>query len=319
MKKSSKYLFYYLVVFTPLFFLVSNNFLFKKGVLLVWAVLSLFALGGWWLIAGLLNRTEKRGRRYTSVVLASALYLAAIVALDFYVLHIILSFSGIVPWKFGLRMFIAVTTGTIVFENMAWAREREKAQIENLKLQAENIEAKFQLLQQKINPEFLFHCLATLQTMVKSDNPQTEDYILKLADVYRQTLKNQKNTISLKNELALLQNYLFLVRSGREAAISFEINILEESLNYELPIFALQTLADNCIKNNEFSTDKPLNIRVYQKEEESITITYNFQPKSTYAPFETTHLEMQYELEDIENGVLLEQNESIYSTTLQLF
>jgi hypothetical protein len=40
-------------------------------------------------------------------------------------------------------------------ESVKWLKEREKAKIENLKLQAENIESKYKLLREQINPQFL--------------------------------------------------------------------------------------------------------------------------------------------------------------------
>ena len=174
---------------------------------------------------------------------------------------------------------------------------------------SENIEAKFELLEKQVNPEFLFYCLTTLKTMARSNDPQIETYILKLADVYRRILKQQTNAVSLREELSFLQMYMFLMRYRREKAISFEVNVFDESLYYDLPIFSLQLLGDNCIKHNEFSEINPLHILVFQKDGQSITITNNYQrrvvPKSFGIDME--HLEMRYALEGIDNGVFIEK------------
>jgi two-component system, LytTR family, sensor kinase len=191
-----------------------------------------------------------------------------------------------------------------------------------LTLQAENIEAQFNLLIQKVNPDFLFHSLTTLQMMVKSDDPKAEEYILKLADVYRQTLKKERSAVSLEEELAFLQSYLFLMRYGQEKAITFDVQVSDASLGYQLPVFSLQLLGENCIKHNVFSETQPLHIQLFQKDPKSITIANNYQPKGV--PTESfgvgiENLKMRYVLLGIEDAVTIEQNETTYATTIKLF
>jgi LytS/YehU family sensor histidine kinase len=156
--------------------------------------------------------------------------------------------------------------------------------------------------------------------MLRADDPQAEGYVLKLADVYRQTLKKNKNIATLQEEIALLRTYMFLMRYGREAAISLEIELADTALKANLPIFALQLLGDHCIKHNVFSESQPLYIHLFQKDAESITMLYNYQPKETVESqgVDMKHLEMRYELEGIKNGVLIEKDETTYSTTIKL-
>jgi two-component system, LytTR family, sensor kinase len=319
MKKSKNYTPYIFAFFFPGFTALSHNLLFKSGIVSFW-ILGFFVIFGLWrLIEWLLLRSENRLVRWGSVLLGSILYIVAFLCMDFYVLHTAMSFSGFKPFDSGLRLFNIVVFATILMESVKWSKEREKAKIDNLKLQAENIESKYKLLRDQVNPTFLFHCLTTLQTMVKSDDPQTEGYVLKLADVYRQTLKKDRNIVSLREELALLRTYMFLMRYGREAAISFEVDVLEVSLDYQLPVFALQLLGDDCVKHNVFSTSQPLNIRVFQKDPHSITITNNYQRKPVPELFDIEHLEMRYALEGVEDSVYIEKEETRYSTTIKLF
>jgi two-component system, LytTR family, sensor kinase len=217
---------------------------------------------------------------------------------------------------------MASIMSAFLIEGIKWTRAREKSKLENLTLQAENIEAQFNLLIQQVNPDFLFHSLTTLQTMVKSDDPQAEKYILKLADVYRQTLKKERSAVSLEEELAFFQSYLFLMRYGHEEAITFDVKVSDESLGYHLPVFSLQLLGENCIKHNVFSTMQPLHIYLFQKEPKSVTIANNFQPKAI--PTESfgvgiENLKMRYVLAGLEDAITIEQNETTYATTIKLF
>ena len=306
-------------MFFPGFSAISHNLLFKSGIVSFWIIGFFIVLGLWRLIEWLLSRSENRLVRLGSVLLGSILYILTFLSLDYYVFHVVLSFTGFDPFFAGIRVFNTVVIITILIESAKWSKEREKAKIENLKLQAENIESKYKLLREQINPQFLFQCLTTLQTMVREDDPQAESYVLKLADVYRQTLKKERNVVSLREELTLLRTYMYLMRYGREAAISFEVEVSDTSLDYQLPVFSLQLLGDNCIKHNAFSDNQPLNIHLFQRDNQSVTMLHNYLLKEDPLSIDIEHLEMRYALEGIENGVLIEKNESTYSTTIKLF
>ena len=321
MKKSINYPPYLFSLFFSIFFGISNQFLLKPGYVSIGTIIFFGSLVFWLLIERVLTLFEHKLARSVIALLGSFTYAITFVGLDVYVLKMLLSFTQLSPLQLFVRFFVTATAATLFIERANWSREREKAQLHNLKLQSENIETKFKLLRKQVNPEFLFYCLATLQTMVKTDDPQTENYILKLADVYRQILKKDKNMVSLQEELTLLRAYLFLMQYGRETALLFEIDALDASLHYQLPVFALQSLGDNCIKHAAFSENDPLYIHVFQKNARSITMTHNFLFNTTTAESDTDteQLEMRYALEGIENGVLIEKEKSTYSTTLKLF
>jgi hypothetical protein len=81
-------------------------------------------------------------------------------------------------------------------------------------------------------------------------------------------------------------------------------------------------LAENCVKHNIVSASKPLSIRLYQKDLKSLTIENNYQPKTVKIEsfgIGIKNLKKRYALEGIEQGVLIEQTEITYSTTLKLF
>jgi two-component system, LytTR family, sensor kinase len=319
MKKSTSYAPYIYAFLITVVSVLTQNSWYKPGVLFRSAVYFVVVVGMWRLIEWLLTRSDNKVMQWAYVLLGVNMYNGVYLSLDYYVFHGITTYSGLSPWDIGRNMFVIGVSATIFIESGKWTRAREKAKIDNLRLQAENIESKFKLLSEQVNPEFLFQCLTTLQTMSRSDAPQTEEYILKLADVYRQILKKQKDVVSLREELAFLQSYMFLMRYGREAALFFETDVFDESLGYQLPIFSLQSLADNCIKHHVFSESNPLYIHVFQEDAHSITMANNYPQKTGPLSINMENLEMRYTREGIENGVLVEKNESTYSTTLKLF
>ena len=319
-QKSKSYAPYIYAIVLTISFTITHKVFLKSGFTLCIITSFFFYVGLWFLIEWLLIQFEHKNKlvQWLMAMLGVCIYLIVYFCLDTYVLHIVTNILGFTFWQLSKRVFVSVVLALIFIESQRWTKEREKAQIENLKLQAENIETKFQLLKEQVNPEFLFHCLNTLQTMVRADDPKTEDYILKLANVYRQILKKHINTISVKEEVELLQSYMFLICYGREEEINFEMNISEASFDRQLPIFALQLLVDKCIKHNEFSANQPLRILFFQKDANSITMTHNYQPKADTTSIDFEKLENRYALEGIENGVEISKGTSIYSITLML-
>jgi two-component system, LytTR family, sensor kinase len=319
MKKSTSYAPYIFAFLITVVAALTLDSLSRPGGLFRCAVCFLLYFGMWHLIEWLLTRSDNKVVQWAYVLLGISIYSVVYLSLDYYVFHTVTTHSGLSPWDLGRNMFLIGIVATIFIESVNWGRAREKAKIDNLRLQAENIESKFNLLREQVNPDFLFQCLTTLRMMSLSEEEQTEEYILKLADVYRQVLKKQKNVVSLREEITFLQSYMFLMRYGREKALFFETDVFDESLGYQLPVFALQSLADNCIKHNVFSESNPLYIHVFQDDAHSITIANNYPQKIAPLSINVAHLDICYTREGIENGVFVEQNESTYSTTLKLF
>ena len=241
--------------------------------------------------------------------------------LEFNVFHfterIAYSHKGQPVPRYIFNVFIIVA----LVEGIKSVVEREKIVLGNIMLENENAKAQLNLLLQQINPHFLFNCLSVLQSMTRSNDARTETFIVKLEEVYRQTLKTDKGVVSLREEIKLFDDYMYLMRLRQENAIFVEINVSEEALSQYLPVFSLQLLAENCIKHNIVSSSKPLTIRLYQKEAKSLTISNNIQPKvqkNESFGIGIENLKKRYALEGISKGVQIENNQITYSTTLKL-
>jgi two-component system, LytTR family, sensor kinase len=322
MKKSKDLASYIFAFCICVFSTITQDLLFKPGLALVFAVFFISLVGLWRLIEWLLLIPKNRLVKWGIVFLGSILYAVFVVTLDFYGLHLMMNFVAFSPIHFGINLFLCAVVSVILIESIKWTKAQEKAKLENLKLQAENVETQFNLLIQQVNPDFLFHSLTTLQKMVKADDPQSEEFILKLADVYRQTLKKERSAVSLREELAFFQSYLFLMMHGQKGAITFDITISDELLDCQLPVFSLQLLGENCIKHTFFSIEKPLHIQLFQKEAKRITISNNYQQKEIpMASFGVglENLKLRYALAGMEDAVKIEQTETTYSVTIKLF
>jgi sensor histidine kinase YesM len=107
-----------------------------------------------------------------------------------------------------------------------------------------------------------------------------------------------------------------------EDSLKIKIEINPKSHHYSIPIFALQLLLENCIKHNVVSRNKPLEIHIYQKDQVTITVSNNYQPKHESIKSNglgLSNLSERYKLMKIDNGLIIDNTSSYYAVTLKLF
>lgn len=250
------------------------------------------------------------------------LFITGYVFMEYAFIHFTKTFANPNPWITIARISMNILIMISLLESMKAFKERSKLNIDNIKLQNENAKAQFNLLLQQINPHFLFNSLTTLQAMIRSKDKQTEEFILKLKEVYQQILKREKGTVTVKEELDFFNAYMYLITLRQGRAVVLDVSVSDKSLSYHIPSYTLQLLAENCIKHNIASESKPLFLRVYQKDTKSITVANNYQPKQIKAEsfgIGIENLKKRYALAGIENGVVIKQDKTVYETTLKLF
>ena len=198
----------------------------------------------------------------------------------------------------------------------------QSVSMQNQMLKTENIRAQFEILKQQISPHFLFNSLSTLRSMIRSSNKNAENFVIKLSDIYRLLLLNkEKDTVSLKEELELIDDYSFLLFTRYEDMLSIDIDIPENILNYTIPTFSLQLLLENCVKHNIVSKEKPLHIKIYDSGINSITVENNLQQKTVAVKdsgLGLKNLKKRYDLLRIPESVQVFSDESVFRVKIKL-
>lgn len=122
-------------------------------------------------------------------------------------------------------------------------------------------EAELKALRAQINPHFLFNVLNTIGRLALIENAEkTENMIYSFSDMMRYTLKKTANeTVSLKEEITHVSNYLSIQKLRLGSRLNYEINIPEEYYEIDCPFMTIQPLVENSInyvieKKNEGGT-----------------------------------------------------------------
>jgi tetratricopeptide (TPR) repeat protein len=106
-------------------------------------------------------------------------------------------------------------------------------------------------LRAQINPHFLFNCMNSINRMIlKGETEQASAYLTKFSKLVRLILENaETKTVSLENELALLESYIQLEELRFKGKINYNISV-DESIAPEstyLPAMVLQPFVENAI------------------------------------------------------------------------
>jgi LytS/YehU family sensor histidine kinase len=142
------------------------------------------------------------------------------------------------------ELFVAsmISLAWIMYNSYRFSRE------EVLKLSAANSEARYHVLENQMNPHFLFNSLNSLSELIPSDSEQAAAMAQKLSDLYREILANSKErTSTLRSELAIVNKYLQLESLRYGSRLRFDLPQAE--INLKVPSLILQTLVENAIKH----------------------------------------------------------------------
>lgn len=108
-------------------------------------------------------------------------------------------------------------------------------------------EARYQALQSRIKPHFLFNCMNTIAGLIRRKPALAEEAIEDLADLFRASLQDAQKPWSLQDELALCKRYLRIEqhRLGERLEVVWQITGIPGHIS--LPVLSLQPLLENAI------------------------------------------------------------------------
>ena len=120
----------------------------------------------------------------------------------------------------------------------------EDIRVEELNLRA----AELRLLQEQINPHFLYNTLDNIIWLAESkETQQVVSMVSALSDFFRTTLSKGKDYISVKDEEAHINSYLQIQQFRYRDILDYEINIDEEAYDCEILKLTLQPLVENAL------------------------------------------------------------------------
>jgi LytS/YehU family sensor histidine kinase len=176
-------------------------------------------------------------------------------------------------------LFAVVAVGAI-YEGMFFYNRLGSSLSEQERLKRENIQTQLESLKSQVNPHFLFNSLNTLSQLIPEDQDLAVKFVQKLSRCYRYILEiNNKETISLREELDFMASYLFLLEIRFGENLKMHIRVPEDRMDERIVPLTIQLLLENAIKHNVVSTQHPLVVELFV-EKGHLVMKNAYKPKS---------------------------------------
>ncbi len=193
---------------------------------------------------------------------------------------VVIKYSVLVPIEHALGLNLNATIGGELSRNFAnesmafWAviaivhafefnrryRERDVAAAD---LRARLSEAQLEALRSQIHPHFLFNTLHGISTLMHRDVDAADTMLTRLSDLLRLTMQHRgQNEITLRDELALVGQYVEIMRVRFGDRLTVTQSIRPEAFDALVPQFILQPLLENALDHGIARTAGPGTIEI---------------------------------------------------------
>lgn len=147
-------------------------------------------------------------------------------------------------------------------DNERVLKERE------LKMETHLKDAQLKYLQAQINPHFLFNTLnAGAQLAMMEGADRTYEYIQNVADFFRYNIKKDHDTVPLREELELIDNYIYILNVRFSGEIHYEKDVDSSLENQAIPAMILQPIVENSVNYGirDISWEGKIQLAVYRE------------------------------------------------------
>lgn len=138
-----------------------------------------------------------------------------------------------------------------------------------LLMEAHLKDAQLKYLQAQINPHFLFNTLnAGAQLAMMEGADRTYKYVQNVADFFRYNVKKSDETVTIQEEMELVDNYIYILNVRFSGDIHYERKIEKRLRGVQMPSMILQPIVENCVNHGirEMAGEGKITVTVFSME-----------------------------------------------------
>lgn len=146
--------------------------------------------------------------------------------------------------------------------NYYWRIQQQEK--EKLSLTKQLVEKELNALKTQLNPHFLFNTLNSAVGLIRmNDKDSAISALTELSAMLRTILENnQKQFVTLKNEMAFVQSYLKIQKLRFSDKLQIDTFVDDDILNCRVPFFLIQPLAENAVQHGAQNAGESNNIMI---------------------------------------------------------
>jgi two-component system LytT family sensor kinase len=134
-------------------------------------------------------------------------------------------------------------------QGVGYYDEARRQQVQALKLETQLALESLRVLRMQLNPHFLFNTLHSISTLIEDEPKVAEEMILRLSHLLRSILDENKQEISLREELGFLEDHLAIEKVRFGDRLQTTVLIEDALLDCAVPQLILQPLVENVIQH----------------------------------------------------------------------
>ena len=162
--------------------------------------------------------------------------------------------------------------------------------------------ARFEALQARIHPHFLFNSMNTIASLIHSDQEKAEQAVEDLSDLFRISLQDFNTVIPIEREIELCHRYLRIeeMRLGDRLNLQWDIAPLPDGIS--IPPLTLQPVIENAVYHGIQPLDKGGKIEIAIRLLDSQVILEVRNPMPEEKPIVSGH---QLALDNIKSRLIM--------------
>ena len=133
-------------------------------------------------------------------------------------------------------------------------------------------DAQLKYLQAQINPHFLFNTLnAGAQLAMMEGADRTYEYVQVMAEFFRYNVKKGSKTVTIGEEIELVDNYIYILNVRFSGDILYEKEIDSSLMNVKMPSMILQPIVENCVNHGirDMMGEGCIKMKVYRQDDKA--------------------------------------------------
>ncbi|SFU83186.1 sensor histidine kinase [Butyrivibrio sp. INlla21] len=168
------------------------------------------------------------------------------------------------------NIFLVVITVIAFMLNTNIYRDFMRTRLENEMQKRHIAEAKMHELQMQMNPHFLFNTLSLVIRNIQMGEGDTAIRLVKAtSQLLRRSIAVGNDTITMDEELELLEKYLFIQKIHCKGRISIKLDVRKSYMDEEIriPPLIIQPLVENAIQHGlkDTTSDGQVNVFIEEK------------------------------------------------------
>ena len=129
------------------------------------------------------------------------------------------------------------------------SQEKSRHELQTMRLEAQLAQSNLKVLKMQLHPHFLFNTLHAASTLISEDARAAEDMLLRLSELLRAYLDDDRQETSLADELERIELYLGIQRVRFKDRLDSRITADADTLRCRVPSLILQPLVENAIQH----------------------------------------------------------------------